>query len=233
MSTALPVEAEAIRDALLEGDAEKATAATQAALDKGADPLALIQDVVVPALSEVGRRFEALEVFLPELMESGAAGRAVSDLIEAELTRRGGSMKSAGVVVIGTVKGDIHDIGKNIVASLFKAQGFKVIDLGKDVPATRFLEVAEENKADIIAASALMSITRAGCREVADLLRSVNKSDRFIYLVGGGSVDEAYASEIGASGYAKSASGGVEVGKALLAQQAQQAQQAKQTKKGA
>ena len=221
MSTALPVETEAIRDALLEGDAEKATAATQAALDKGADPLALIQDVVVPALTEVGRRFEALEVFLPELMESGAAGRAVSDLIEADLTRRGGSLKSAGVVVIGTVKGDIHDIGKNIIASLFKAQGFKVVDLGKDVPATRFLEAAEENKADIIAASALMSITRAGCREVADLLRAVKKSDRYIYLVGGGSIDEAYAKEIGANGYAKSASGGVEVGKALLAKQAQ------------
>lgn len=209
--------ADAIREALLEGDQAKATAATQAALNQGADPLALIQEVVVPALTEVGRRFEALEIFLPELMESGAAGRAVSDLIEAELTRRGGTMKSAGTVVIGTVKGDIHDIGKNIVASLFKAQGFKVVDLGKDVPATRFLEAAEENKADIIAASALMSITRTGCREVADLLRDVNKVDRFIYIVGGGSVDNAYADAIGASGYAKSASGAVEVGKALLA----------------
>ena len=170
MSTELAPHTEAVRDALLEGDAERATAATQAALDKGADPLALIQDVVVPALTEVGRRFEALEVFLPELMESGAAGRAVSDLIEAELTRRGGALKSAGVVVIGTVKGDIHDIGKNIVASLFKAQGFKVIDLGKDVPATRFLEAAKENKADIIAASALMSITRAKTVEIVETL---------------------------------------------------------------
>lgn len=213
----LKASADAIREALLEGDQAKATAATQAALNQGADPLALIQEVVVPALTEVGRRFEALDIFLPELMESGVAGRAVSELIEAELTKRGGTMKSAGTVVIGTVKGDIHDIGKNIVASLFKAQGFKVVDLGKDVPATRFLEAAEENKADIIAASALMSITRTGCRDVADLLKSVNKTDRFIYLVGGGSVDEAYANTIGASGYAKSASGAVEVGKALLA----------------
>ena len=211
-------QSEAIREALLVGDTEKATAATQEALAEGAEPLALIQDVVVPALTEVGRRFEELEIFLPELMEAGAAGRAVSDLIEVELTKKGGQLKPAGVVVIGTVKGDIHDIGKNIVASLFKAQNFKVIDLGKDVPATRFLEAAEENHADLIAASALMSITRAGCREVADLLRSVNKSERFIYLVGGGSVDEPYAEQIGAAGYAKTASGAVEVAKSLLAQ---------------
>ncbi len=208
---------EAIREALLVGDTEEATVATQEALAQGADPLALIQDVVVPALTEVGRRFEELEIFLPELMEAGVAGRAVSDLIEAELTKKGGEMKPAGVVVIGTVKGDIHDIGKNIVASLFKAQNFKVIDLGKDVPATRFLEAAEENHADLIAASALMSITRAGCREVSDLLRSVKMSERFIYLVGGGSVDEPYAKEIGAKGYAKTASGAVEVAKSLLA----------------
>ena len=209
---------DAIRNALLDGDAQTASEATSAALAAGADPLGLIQDVVVPALTEVGRRFEALEVFLPELMESGAAGRQVSELIEAELTKRGGTLKTAGTVVIGTVKGDIHDIGKNIVASLFKAQGFRVVDLGKDVAATRFLEAAEENKADIIAASALMSITRAGCREVAELLRSVGKTDRYIYLVGGGSVDEPYSREIGASGYAKTASGAVEVGKGLMAQ---------------
>lgn len=207
----------ALSEALLDGDSEQAVAAARSALDAGKDPVALIQEVVVPALTEVGRRFEQLEIFLPELMESGAAGRAVSEVIEAELTKQGGAVKPAGVVVIGTVKGDIHDIGKNIVASLFKAQNFKVIDLGKDVPATRFLEAAEENKADVIAASALMSITRAGCREVADLLHSVGKSDQYIYLVGGGSVDEPYAKQIGAAGYAKTASGAVEVAKALLA----------------
>jgi methanogenic corrinoid protein MtbC1 len=126
-------------------------------------------------------------------------------------------LEPEGIVVIGTVKGDIHDIGKNIVASIFKAHGFKVVDLGKDVPATRFLEAAQEYKADVIAASALMSITRAGCREVADLLRTVNLSGKFVYLVGGGSVDQPYATEIGASGYAKSASGAVDVARALLA----------------
>jgi len=209
--------AEALRDALLNGDSEAAIQATRAALDGGAEPLELIQEVVVPALTEVGRRFEELEVFLPELMEAGQAGRAVSELIEAEMVKKGGSVEPEGVVVIGTVKGDIHDIGKNIVASLFKAHAFKVIDLGKDVPATRFLEAAQEYKADVIAASALMSITRAGCREVADLLRIVNASGQYVYLVGGGSVDQVYADEIGATGYAKTASGAVEVARSLLA----------------
>jgi 5-methyltetrahydrofolate--homocysteine methyltransferase len=209
--------AEALREALLDGDVDAATAATQAALDAGADPLELIQEVVVPALTEVGRRFEELEIFLPELIEAGQAGRAASELIEAEMAKKGGSVEPEGVVVIGTVKGDIHDIGKNIVASLFKAHAFKVIDLGKDVPATRFLEAAQEYKADVIAASALMSITRAGCRDIADLLRTVNLSDRFVYLVGGGSVDQSYANEIGATGYARSASSAVEVARALLA----------------
>ena len=209
--------AETLREALLNGDVDAATGAARVALEGGSDPLELIQEVVVPALTEVGRRFEELEIFLPELIEAGQAGRAVSDLIEAEMVKKGGSLEPEGIVVIGTVKGDIHDIGKNIVASLFKAHGYKVVDLGKDVPATRFLEAAQEYKADVIAASALMSITRAGCREVADLLRTVNQSDRFVYLVGGGSVDQAYATEIGAAGYAKSASGAVDVARALLA----------------
>jgi 5-methyltetrahydrofolate--homocysteine methyltransferase len=218
MSAIVPGSAaEALRDALLDGDSEAATVATRAALDGGAEPLELIQEVVVPALTEVGRRFEELEVFLPELIEAGQAGRAVSELIEAEMVKKGGAVAPEGVVVIGTVKGDIHDIGKNIVASLFKAHAFKVIDLGKDVPATRFLEAAQEYKADVIAASALMSITRAGCREVADLLRIVHASGQYVFLVGGGSVDQVYADEIGATGYAKTASGAVEVARALLA----------------
>jgi methanogenic corrinoid protein MtbC1 len=210
--------AEALREALLNGDESKAVEATQEILGTGGDPVALIQEVVVPSLTEVGRRFAAMEIFLPELMESGAAGRACSELIEAELSRRGAVVEPLGVVVLGTVKGDIHDIGKNITASLFKAHGFKVIDLGKDVPAARFLETAQANKADIIGASALMSITRAGCRDVADLLRDAGVRDQFIYLVGGGSVDQAYADEIKADGFGDTAAEGVEVAKRLLAQ---------------
>jgi methanogenic corrinoid protein MtbC1 len=128
-------------------------------------------------------------------------------------------MEAEGVLVIGTVKGDIHDIGKNIVASLFKAHGYRVIDLGKDVDAATFIQAAEDNKVDFIAASALMSITRAGCREVADLLRELNLTDKYQFIVGGGSIDQQYADEIGADGYAESASGAIEVVNSLLASQ--------------
>jgi 5-methyltetrahydrofolate--homocysteine methyltransferase len=208
--------AEKLGETLLQGDKAAAVAATQEALASGVAPLALVQKVIIPSLVEVGRRFETLEIFLPELMQAGEIGSACSKVVEEELVKRGGEMRVEGVVVIGTAKGDIHDIGKNIVISLFKAHGYKVIDLGKDVSAIAFVEAAEANHADVIAASALMSITRAGCREVADLLRELDLSDKYHFIVGGGSLDQAYADEIGADGYSSTASGAVELVKSLM-----------------
>jgi 5-methyltetrahydrofolate--homocysteine methyltransferase len=208
--------AEKLGETLFQGDKAAAVAATQEALASGVAPLALVQKVIIPSLVEVGRRFETLEIFLPELMQAGEIGSACSKVVEEELVKRGGEMRVEGVVVIGTAKGDIHDIGKNIVISLFKAHGYKVIDLGKDVSAIAFVEAAEANHADVIAASALMSITRAGCREVADLLRELDLSDKYHFIVGGGSLDQAYADEIGADGYSSTASGAVELVKSLM-----------------
>lgn len=208
--------AQTLSTALAGGDSDAAAAATEEALAAGVDPLALIQEVVVPTLIDVGERFENLDIFLPELMAAGEAGNACSRIIEDELVKSGGQMLVEGVVVLGTVKGDIHDIGKNIVASLFKAHGYKVIDLGKDVAAATFIDEAEANKADIIATSALMSITRAGCREVADLLRELNLRDKYRLVIGGGSTDQEYADEIGADGWSFTASGAVELVNSLL-----------------
>lgn len=208
--------AEDLSNALAGGLKDEAVAATENALAAGIDPLALIQQVVVPTLTEVGRRFEDLEIFLPELMAAGEAGNASSKVIEDAVTSSGKQVQTKGVIVLGTVKGDIHDIGKNIVASLFKAHGYKVIDVGKDVSAATFIETAEENKADVIAASALMSITRAGCREIADLLRELQLETKFKLIIGGGSTDQDYADEIGADGYAFAASGAVELVNTLL-----------------
>jgi 5-methyltetrahydrofolate--homocysteine methyltransferase len=208
--------AEKLAGALLKGEKDSAVAAAQAAIDSGVDPVALIQEVIVPTLTEVGDRFEKLEIFLPELMAAGVAGTACSAVIEEAIAKQGRQMQSAGTVVLGTVKGDIHDIGKNIVASLLKAHGYRVIDIGKDTPAKAFIAAAEENKADVIAASALMSITRAGCREVADLLREVGLKDKYPLVVGGGSIDQAYADEIGASGYSPTAAGAVELVHSLV-----------------
>jgi trimethylamine corrinoid protein len=209
--------AQKLSSALTQGDKDAAVAATQEALAQGIAPVTLVQEVIVPALTEVGRRFENLDIFLPELMAAGEAGNACTELIEQEILKSGSQMQSEGTVVIGTVKGDIHDIGKNIVASLLKAQGFKVIDLGKDVPAARFLEAAETNHADIIAASALMSITRAGARDVAVLLHDRGVKDQFFYIVGGGSITQEYADDIAADGFSESGSGAVELAKSLMA----------------
>lgn len=198
------------------GDKDAAIAATEKALQSGADPLALIQQVIVPTLSEVGQKFENLDIFLPELMAAGEAGNACSQIIEEALVKSGGEVATRGTIVLGTVKGDIHDIGKNIVGSLFKAHGYKVIDVGKDVSAATFIETAEQNKADVIAASALMSITRGGCREVANLLQELNLKDKYKLIIGGGSTDQPYADEIGADGYSFTASGAVELVNSLL-----------------
>lgn len=205
-----------LSNALSSGLMEEAVKATESALSDGVDPLALIQQVVVPTLTKVGQKFEDLEIFLPELMAAGEAGNACSRVIEDALTKSGGESYTKGTIVLGTVKGDIHDIGKNIVGSLFKAHGYKVIDVGKDVSAANFIDSAEENKADVIAASALMSITRAGCREVAGLLRELNLVDKYKFIIGGGSTDQAYADEIGADGYSFTASGAVELVNSLL-----------------
>ncbi len=207
---------EELTSALAGGDTSAAVAATESALSAGVDPLALIQQVVVPTLTDVGQKFEDLDIFLPELMAAGEAGNACSKIIEEALTKSGGESYSKGLIVLGTVKGDIHDIGKNIVGSLFKAHGYKVVDVGKDVSAANFIESAEANNADVIAASALMSITRAGCREVADLLKELNLADKYKFIIGGGSTDQPYADDIGADGYSFTASGAVELVNSLL-----------------
>jgi len=205
-----------LKNALFQGDTDAAASATQAALTQGIAPLVLVQEIIVPALTEVGRRFEALDIFLPELMAAGEAGNVCTAIIEQAILKSGSQMHSEGTVVIGAVKGDIHDIGKNIVTSLLKAHGFKVIDLGKDVPAARFIDEAENNRADVIAASALMSITRAGCRDVADLLRDRGLKDKYLFIVGGGSITQQYADEIGANGFSETGSGAVELVKSLM-----------------
>ena len=207
---------EELTSALAGGDTSAAVAATESALSAGVDPLVLIQQVVVPTLTDVGQKFEDLDIFLPELMAAGEAGNACSKIIEEALTKSGGESYSKGLIVLGTVKGDIHDIGKNIVGSLFKAHGYKVVDVGKDVSAANFIESAEANNADVIAASALMSITRAGCREVADLLKELNLADKYKFIIGGGSTDQPYADDIGADGYSFTASGAVELVNSLL-----------------
>jgi len=218
-STEIPQDIrDGISEALLAGDETGSAELTRRALDMGCDPLEVVQTVVVPALTDVGDRFQKLEIFLPELMLSAKAAEASTTQLEAAILEATGEVPNLGTVVLGTVDKDIHDIGKNILITLMKANGFKVIDVGRNINARVFVEAAIENEADIIGASSLMTITKAGHKQIIELLKARDLRDQFKVMIGGGSVDERYAEMIGADGYADDASSGVAVAKQWMAE---------------
>jgi methylmalonyl-CoA mutase cobalamin-binding domain/chain len=218
-STEIPQDIrDGITEALQTGDEAASGELTQRGLDLGCDALEMVQTVIVPALTDVGDRFQKLEIFLPELMLSAKAAQASTTLLEAAIIETSGEVPTLGTVVLGTVDKDIHDIGKNILVTLMKANGFKVIDVGRNINAKVFVDAALENDADIIGASSLMTITKAGHKQIIELLKARDLRDRFKVIIGGGSVDERYAEMIGADGYANDASGGVAMAKQWMAE---------------
>ncbi len=196
--------------AIIEGDEEQAKKAAEACLEAGVDPMKAVEKGLRDGLRIVGQRFEQLEVFLPEMMMAADAGNAVMEVLEPAIRASGQQAESPGTVLIGTARGDIHTIGKNILAMLLRLAGFEVHDLGEDVAATTFLEEARKLKVDIIAISALMTSTMPGQRDVVSLLRDVGERDRFTVMVGGAPVTQDWADQIGADAYSETASGGVE-----------------------
>jgi len=203
---------EALRQGLLEETEHLARQAIQA----GEDPLDLIQNVLVPTLTDVGNQFQAFEIFLPELMAAGDAAQAATKILEAEIASSGGKSASLGTIVLGTVQNDIHDIGKNIVNTLLSSHGFKVIDIGRDIAPSEFLAAAEREKADIVAMSALMTTTRSTTRSTINLFVEAGARSNFKIIVGGGCIDPDWANEIGADGYAQDAAGAVDLCKKLI-----------------
>jgi corrinoid protein of di/trimethylamine methyltransferase len=201
-------------DAILNGDAKKAHAATQAALEAGIAPLQLISDSMVPAMDEVGRLFEAEEYYVPELLLAGRAMRSALELLRPLMTASG--VKLSTKVVIGTVKGDLHDIGKNIVGSMLEGGGFEVIDLGTDVSPEKFVAAVEEQKPQIVCLSALLTVTMPAMKTTIDALKTAGLRTQVKVLVGGAPVSQKYADEIGADGYSENASGAVSLVKNLL-----------------
>jgi 5-methyltetrahydrofolate--homocysteine methyltransferase len=198
-------------DAVVNGDAKTTASITQQALSEGADPLKLVNDYMVPAMDEVGRRFECNEYFVPELLISARAMKASLDLIRPLLASRGD--KPAGRVAIGTVKGDMHDIGKNLVASLLEGGGFEVIDLGVNVPPEKFIATIKEKQANIVAMSALLTTTMPAMKTTIDALRQAGVRDQVKILIGGAPVTQKFADEIGADGYSETAVGAVALAK--------------------
>jgi len=198
-------------ESVVNGDAKATQAITQQALADGVDPLKLVNDYMVPAMDEVGRRFEANEYFVPELLISARAMKAALELIRPLLTARGD--QPLGRVAIGTVKGDLHDIGKNLVGSLLEGGGFEVIDLGVNVTPEKFISTIQEKNANIIAMSALLTTTMPSMKTTIDALKQAGVREKVKVLIGGAPITQKYADEIGADGYSENAVGAVALAK--------------------
>ena len=205
-------------DAVLNGDAKTAVAVTKEALAEDVDPLELVSRYMVPAMDEVGKRFECEEYFVPELLISARAMKGALELIRPLLAARGA--EPLGRVAIGTVKGDLHDIGKNLVASMLEGGGFEVIDLGADVAPEKFVTAVKEKGANMIALSALLTVTMPAMKTTIEALRQAGVRDSVKVMVGGAPVTSQYARDIGADGYSDNATSAVALARKLVAERA-------------
>ena len=201
-------------DAILNGRLEEGIASTTAALEEGADPQVIINDYMVKAMEEIGARFEAGTAFVPNLLMSARAMKGVLNLLKPRLASQTGA--TSGTVVIGTVKGDLHDIGKNLVASMLEGCGFEVVNLGVDVSSEQFVAAAREHHADIVCMSALLTTTMNYMREVTAAIQASDLLPKPRIMVGGAPLTEAFAREIGADGYSSNANGAVILARRLV-----------------
>lgn len=201
---------------VIDGEVELAEELARQALAQGIDPLRAINEGFVIGVNTVGDQFACGEMFLPDLVLAGEVMKAAVAILEPEMTRRGTHREMLGQVVIGTVEGDIHDIGKTLVATMLSASGFQVYDLGVDVPIARFVEKALEVKADIVGLSALLTTTMVRQKDVIEALEEAGVRPQVKVMVGGAPVTRGWAEEIGADGYSEDAIGAVAVARQLV-----------------
>ena len=206
----------AMTQSILDGEVEDAANLARQALAEGIDPLAAINQGYVPGVQQVGKEFSCGNAFLPELVMAGEAMKAAIAVLEPEMARRGVERTLEGRVVIGTVQGDIHEIGKTLVGTMLAAHGFEVHDLGVDVEISRFVEKAREVNADLVGLSALLTTTMVVQRKVIEALEEVGLRPGVQVMVGGAPVTRQWAGEIGADGYAEDATGAVQVARELM-----------------
>lgn len=209
------MESDVLYQAVLTGDLPAAVSESEASLAAGADPEQLLIQQMIPAMDEVGRRFENGECFVPDLLISARAMKGALNLLRPLLAQCG--VEPAGRVVIGTVKGDMHDIGKGLVASMLEGGGFEVVDLGVDVPPEVFVSRARETQAHIVAVSALLTTTMLGMQKVIDALTAAGLRETCKIMVGGAPITQQFADKIGADGYSANASGAVTLARRLVA----------------
>ena len=203
-----------IYDSTIAGNAPKVKELVEEALGEGVNPGEIITNQLIPAMAEVGDRFARNEFYVPEMLIAARAMQGGLAILKPLLVD--GDMISAGRVVIGTVKGDLHDIGKNLVSMTFEGAGFEVTDLGVDVAPQKFAEAVKENQAQIVALSALLTTTMTMMKDTIEVLAEAGVRDQVKIIIGGAPVTQSYADEIGADGYADDAGGAVKTAKALL-----------------
>jgi corrinoid protein of di/trimethylamine methyltransferase len=205
-----------LAEAVSNYETEEAVALAEQAIADGADPVQLIEQGLAVGLQAVSDRYSCGDAYLPELMLAGETADSVVKVLEPALNASGGQRKVLGRIIIGTVKGDIHDIGKKIVGMMWQAAGFEVIDIGLDVPASVFVEKVKELQPDIVGASAMITTTVGEQKVVAEALAAAGVRDQVKYMIGGAAVSPQWSAEIGADGFADNAVAAVAKAKALL-----------------
>ena len=207
---------EELQQAIIDGKAPLAKELTEKGLSDGTRPADFFPQAIIPAMNEVGRRMRECEFFIPEVLIAARAARASTDILRPLLVGAE-AVRSAGTVVCGTVKGDLHDIGKNIVAMMLESAGFQIVDLGVDVAPEKVVAAVRQHEANIVAMSALLTTTMVNMKAVIDALAGAGLRDQVKVMVGGAPVTEAWARSIGADGYGKDASAAVEMARSLVA----------------
>lgn len=201
-------------DAVLNGDNKTAVAITKEAIAEKVDPLEMVSQHMIPAMDEVGRRFECSEYFVPELLLSARAMKNALELIRPLLAASG--VKPVGRVVIGTVKGDLHDIGKNLVSSMLEGSGFEVKDIGTDVAPEKFVQAVRESNAQVVCLSALLTVTMPSMKMTITALENAGLRQQVRVLVGGAPVTAHYAQQIGADGFGENANTAVTLARKMM-----------------
>lgn len=205
---------EELKQAVLEGEDEKTRELAEKAIKNGIEPSKILNDALIPAMEIVGKEYEEGKRYIPEMLISAEAMKAAMEVLRPVFVETG--VKFKGKVVIGTVEGDLHDIGKNLVAMMLEGAGFEVIDLGVEVPAARFVQAVREHKPDVLGISALLTTTMVHMPDVIEALREAGLRDEVKIIVGGAPVTQEYAEKIGADAYAPDAAAAVEVVKRLI-----------------
>jgi 5-methyltetrahydrofolate--homocysteine methyltransferase len=204
---------ESIKDSVITGKLKEIKGLIQEALAQNLKPMEIINQGLLPGMDEVGRRFKAQECYIPEVLLSAEVMKSAMSVLKPLMVS--GEVSGTGEVAIGTVKGDLHDIGKNLVITLLEGAGYRVIDLGIDVPKEKFLQVVQEAKPSILGMSAMLTTTMMAMKDVVDLLRERGMRQNIKVIVGGAPLNSSFARQIGADGYAEDAVVGVELVKSF------------------